>query len=177
LRPLLSIPDIVREHGIDPDPLMARAGIDPRLFLDGDSRVPFDALGSLADEAATAIGCPHFGLLVAARFELSSLGALGYLMRNDSSVGSALNDLVLHLHLHDRGAVPNIVRLDERNVAFTYAIYHPNTPAAHIIYDAAMGIASRILHAHDAQQQVVQRRFELELRQTRSQYAADQRLT
>ena len=42
------------------------------------------------------------------RAGLSSLGLIGLLAQHSPDVGSALRNLVFHLHLHDRGAVPNL---------------------------------------------------------------------
>ncbi|MGH6624649.1 MAG: AraC family transcriptional regulator, partial [Burkholderiaceae bacterium] len=145
IRPLLSIPHMVQELGGDPSAIFDRVGIDLEVFENADSRVAFDALGRLLDEAATSLNCPHFGLAFAPHFELSGLGPVGYLMRNERSVGAALRSLVLHLHLHDRGSVAGIERIDNRSVMLTYAIYHRNTPAADIIYDGAIAIACKIL--------------------------------
>jgi AraC-like DNA-binding protein len=147
IRPLLAFPQILRELGADPAAILEQVGIGLDVFDDADSRVAFDALGRLLDEAATSLNCPHFGLLFAPHFELSGLGPVGYLMRNERSVGAALSSLVLHLHLHDRGAVGGIDRVDDHTVMLTYSIYHRNTPATDIIYDGSIAIAFRILRA------------------------------
>lgn len=147
IRPLLSIPGALRDLGTDPAVVFERADVDLTLFEDAESRVPFEALGRLAEESAAATQCPHFGLWMGARFELSGLGAVGYLMRNAQSVDAALRSLVLHLHLHDRGAVADIERIDDHRTLFSYAIYHRNVPAIDILYDGAIAIAFRIVRA------------------------------
>jgi len=145
LSPLLSIPDVLRRFNVDPVALLERVGMDAKTFDHADNRASFGSLGALLQEAAAATGCDHLGLLVAAEFRLSSLGAIGYLMQNDRSVRSALKDLVLHLHLHDRGGVSDLVEVDDRSVALTYAIYHPDTVASDVVYDGAIGICAQIL--------------------------------
>ena len=90
-------------------------------------------------------GCSNFGLLVGERFDLSGLGPLGYLLRNSASVGDALRSLVLHLHLHDRGAAPLLLAPNPSSVLLGYSVYRRETPAIPLIYDAAITIAYRIL--------------------------------
>jgi AraC-like DNA-binding protein len=87
---------------------------------------------------------PHFGLIAAAHFELPMLGPLGYLMRNESTAGAAIRSLVLHTHLHDRGAIPALTRLTVRRSGLSYAVYARNTPMRGMIDDGAMRIAHRM---------------------------------
>ena len=57
----------LRELGVDPDPVIRAAGLDPRLFDDSTSVIPFAALGRLYTLCVARTGCPHFGLLVGRR--------------------------------------------------------------------------------------------------------------
>jgi AraC-like DNA-binding protein len=86
-------------------------------------------------------------LLVGERFELEGLGAIGYLMRNSATVGEALRALLLHLYLHDRGAVPILINLDASFVLLGYSVYRHGTPGTPHLYDAAIAIGHRVLKA------------------------------
>ena len=57
----------LRALGIDPDPVIRAAGLDPRLFDDSMNVIPFSALGRLYTLCVARTGCPHFGLLVGRR--------------------------------------------------------------------------------------------------------------
>ena len=72
----------VREWGVEPQRAFALAGVEPGLFDDADSRLPFETLSRLLDICSELSGCAHFGLAVGERFELRAFGALGELMRN-----------------------------------------------------------------------------------------------
>ncbi len=55
------------------------------------------------------------------------LGLVGRLAINSSTIGSALRNSVLYLHLHDRGAVPALWVSGEQAM-FAYTIYQPDVP-------------------------------------------------
>src|SRR5687768_13157540 len=57
----------LRELGVDPNLVIRAAGLDPRLFDDEMSVIPFAALGRLYTLCVAHTGCPHFGLLVGRR--------------------------------------------------------------------------------------------------------------
>jgi len=143
--PVLAIPAVLAELGVSPQRAFAQAGIDPRLFDDPDNRIPIETLGSLFETCVAFTGCHHFGLLVGERFELKGFGPLGYLLRNSATVGEAIRSLLLHLHLHDRGAAPLLLAPDPSSVILGYSVYRHGTPAIEQILDAAVAIGYRIL--------------------------------
>lgn len=145
--PVAAIPEMLRKFGVVPGGPFARAGVPLQAFRNPETRIAFAALGRLLAESATATGCEHFGLLVGERFELDGLGAIGYLMRNSATVGEALRALLLHLYLHDRGAVPILINLDASYVLLGYSIYRHGTPGTTHLYDVAIAIGYRVLKA------------------------------
>jgi AraC-like DNA-binding protein len=145
--PVAAVPEVLREFGVPPNGPFARAGVPLQAFRNPDTRIAFEALGRLLDESATATGCEHFGLRVGEHFELDGLGAIGYLMRNSATVGDALRALLLHLYLHDRGAVPILINLDASYLLLGYSIYRHGTPGTPQLYDVAIAIGYRVLKA------------------------------
>jgi len=61
------IAPILRGFGLDPDPVIREAGLDPCLFDDGSNIIPHAALGRLLTLCVARTDCPHFGLLVGQR--------------------------------------------------------------------------------------------------------------
>jgi len=143
--PVAAIPDVLRKLGVTPSLPFVRAGVPLSTFKNPENRIAFEALGRLLSECSTLTGCDHFGLLVGECFELNGLGAIGYLMRNSATVGEALRALLLHLYLHDRGAVPILINLDESYVLLGYSIYRHGTPGTAHLYDVAIAIGFRAL--------------------------------
>jgi AraC-like DNA-binding protein len=143
--PVAAIPHVLKKLGVTPSLPFVRAGVPLSTFKNPENRIAFEALGLLLSECSTLTGCDHFGLLVGECFELNGLGAIGYLMRNSATVGEALRALLLHLYLHDRGAVPILINLDESYVLLGYSIYRHGTPGTAHLYDVAIAIGFRAL--------------------------------
>ncbi len=145
--PLLPVPALLRELGVDPSPLLASAGLDTALFGDADNRASYAQLSQLLELSARSTGCPHFGLLVGQRFDGRTLGVLHELVLNCTSVGEALECLVLYLSWHDAGAVPVLLRLGRTRVCMGYSINQSFTPGATQIYGLAMAVVYLLLRA------------------------------
>jgi len=143
--PVAALPQVLSDLGVAPRRAFARAGVKLAVFRNPESRISFEALGRLFAASEALTGCRHVGLLIGERFALKDLGAVGYLMRNSSTVGDALRALLLNLHLQDRGAAPVLLTLEPSAVILGYSIYKHGVPATAQMYDAAIAIAFRIL--------------------------------
>src|SRR5512137_1778985 len=143
--PVAAIPDVLIRLGVTPSLPFVRAGVRLSTFGNPENQIAFEALGRLFSECSTVTGCEHFGLLVGESFELNGLGAIGYLMRNSPTVGEALRALLLHLCLHDRGAVPILINLEASHVLLGYSIYRHGTPGAAHLHDVAVAVGYRAL--------------------------------
>lgn len=144
--PLVEVPQVLRELGFDPMEVIDGVGLDLSLFEDSENAISFAAMGRLLKRCAARTQCPHFGLLVGQRGGLASLGIVGQLLQHSPDVGSALRGAILHLHLHDRGAVPALAV--ERGVAvLSYLIYQPRVEGTDQIYDGAIAIIFNTLRA------------------------------
>src|SRR5215218_407406 len=129
----------LRDLGIDPDPVIRAAGLDPRLFDDGMNIVPHAALGRLLTLSVARTHCPHFGLLVGQRATILSLGIVGRLMQHSETVGDALRVLVSNLSIQDRVAVPSLV-ISDGTVLFSMSVYQPAAESADQISDGALAV-------------------------------------
>ena len=142
--PVTAVPDVLRDLGADPAEIFARAGVAPGLLDDPENVIGFAALGHLLSVCAEETRCAHFGLLVGQQAGLSSLGLLGFLAQHSPSVGAALRDLIRHLRIHDRGAVPTL-SAQGGVAALGYAIYQPDVEGIQQIYDGAVAIILNIM--------------------------------
>ena len=120
LGPTSKLPDVLRYLGYDPaDVLHGTAGA-LSAFEDCDAQIPFRTQCEVVDHCARRVGCPHLGLLIGARCELRSLGALGLLQKYSLDVGSALLALIRYqryqvagaqIELHDDGECASLFYL------------------------------------------------------------------
>jgi AraC-like DNA-binding protein len=143
--PLLAIPALLTARGVDPALAFARAGVDVRIFERPDNRISFEAGGRLLSVCADLTDCRHFGLLLSDHFDLGGLGPIGSLMRHSACVGDALQVLLRHFHLHDRGAAPVLLRPDASIVVFGYSIFRDGVEGISQVHAAAIAIAFTFL--------------------------------
>lgn len=137
---------VLRDFGIDPDPLIREAGLDEHLFDDASNVMPFAALGRLIASAVARTNCPHFGLLVGRRATILSLGMIGRLMLHSRTVGDALEALVSNLGIQNRGAVASLSTHGDAAM-LSYSIYLPNVESADQISDGSIAVAANALRA------------------------------
>ena len=138
------IPELIRQLGADPAPLLERCGLPQDAFDVPSNMVPYAAVGRVLSEAAARTGCAHFGLLAGRAWHLEDLGVTGELVRNAPTVGVALDEFVPHQHLNSEAALAFLLR--RAGVAeFGYAIYDPAVEATFHLYDAALAIGLNML--------------------------------
>jgi AraC-like DNA-binding protein len=143
--PLMPIPPLLAEFGLDPARVIGDTGLDVRAFDDPENCLSFDALGRLLETCVDVTGCAHFGLLIGKRFELGALGVLGALMSNCPTLREALRMATRHLDLHDRGAVSLALDLGHSRSALGYSLIGGKTPASAQILDGALAMQVRLL--------------------------------
>jgi AraC-like DNA-binding protein len=142
--PLAPIPQLLRELGVDPEPIVHEAGFELAFFDDPELPMPYRAGSALLARCVAATRCQHFGLMLGERAGPSSLGLAGFLMMNAPDVGRALEDLVHYLSLHDRGGVATFeVQNDTALLGFT--VIEPETQAVDQICDLSMGVARNLM--------------------------------
>jgi AraC-like DNA-binding protein len=143
--PLLAIPALLAAKGVDPAPVFARAGVDLRLFDRPGNRISFEAAARLLAVCADLTDCRHFGLLLGERFDLTGLGPIGELMRHSAGVGDALQTLLRHFHLHDRGAAPVLLIPDRSTALFGYSIFRHDLEGIPQIHATAIAVGFKLL--------------------------------
>ncbi|WP_200250439.1 AraC family transcriptional regulator ligand-binding domain-containing protein [Thiococcus pfennigii] len=134
------MPGLLTEMGYDAAALMAEAQLDPALFDDPDNTVPMASMGRFLALCAARMHCPHLGLLLGARNGVAVLGVVGRLATCSADLGSALRNIILYLHLHDRGAIPDFFVRGDR-ASLVYAIHEADVMGTELIYDGALAIA------------------------------------
>lgn len=93
--------ELAAQCGIDARSLVAEVGLPQRCLDDPDLKIPARLVGRLLELAAVRAREPAFGLRMAESRRLSNLGPLGLLVRDESTLRSALEALMGHIHLHN----------------------------------------------------------------------------
>ena len=134
---LQAAPRLMRELGVDPQPVLAAAGLNESALELADNTIPYAAFGRLMHGGAQHTGLEHFGLLVGEAWTLQSLGLLGELVRHAATVRDALRYAVVYHHLNSQGGVV-FVREHGAVPEFGYAIYHRGGVGTRQIHDGVL---------------------------------------
>ena len=135
----------MQELGASPRRVFASAGVSLREFRQPDTRLEADRIARLLQEATWQTARPDFAMMAGLRFSMQGLGPIGELMHHSTTVGDALRSLVLHLHLHDMGAAPVLLSVDDRTTLMGYSVYRFGAQALDLVYDTSTGIIFRML--------------------------------
>jgi AraC-like DNA-binding protein len=95
--------ELAREVGIDPKRMLGRAGLPLSCLDRHDQRVPVSGVRRLLTLSAAESGIETFGLRLIERSDFSRLGPLALLLREQATIGAALEKLVHYVHLHNEG--------------------------------------------------------------------------
>jgi AraC-like DNA-binding protein len=142
--PLMGLIAILREHKIDPEPVLDSFGLQLRQFDNPDFELPFIATSRFIERCVELTNCEHLGLLVGMRAEPSSLGIAGFMLRTAQDVDMALQALLRHLDLHDQGGVATL-NTNGKFTSLGYALHLPHVSATEQIYDQSITIACNIM--------------------------------
>jgi AraC-like DNA-binding protein len=142
--PLAGIPQLLRELGCDPGPIVRESGFELAFFDDPELPMPYRAGSALLAHCVAATGCEHFGLMLGERAGPSSLGLAGFLMMNAPDVGRALHDLVHYLGLHDRGGIATF-EVRDATALLGFTVIEPETQAVDQISDLSMAVARNLM--------------------------------
>lgn len=119
-RILRFFPDLVRQLGGNPRPLMRQVGIgSAKKLSDGGSRATYRQMIHLIELAATELRCPDFGMRLATLQSGSAMfGPLGLAMKNSKTFGDALDYVSTHHYAHSLAARIWLKRSPARKIVF-----------------------------------------------------------
>lgn len=96
------------ELGVDPLPVLDRAGLDNDIFSQPDATISTEAYRKALNQAASTTGLRHFGLLLSQRQTFEKLGAVGYLVRHAPNLQVSIERLIKHFRTHDTGSMTDL---------------------------------------------------------------------
>lgn len=141
---LQGLVDLVAELGGDPDVVLAGAGLDRGVLAPGRA-IPVQAFQAALGLAARATGREDFGLMLAKRRTLETLGVLGSLVGSAPRVGDALDQLFGLLPYSFAGGVRGYVERRGSEAMLVGQVVAPNPPALDQQIDHLAGAAVGLL--------------------------------
>lgn len=136
---------LIGELGGDAGPVLAGAGINPAALAGGDLVIPSRAFQTALGLAAQATGRDDFGLMLAKRRTLETLGALAPLVGSAPRVGEALEQLFRLLPYSFAGGVRAYVERQGADAMLTGQVVLDDPPALDQQIDHLAGAAIGLL--------------------------------
>jgi len=142
--PLMAVPQLLAQLGVDPEEVFRACAIAPSLFEYSENTISFPEVSRLLQVAVERTGCEHFGLLIAQHAPPQSMGAVGYLVLSSPNAHIALEKLIAHLNMQDRGAVVAL-RIEGNAAIFSYSLLLAGLNRADQIYAGSIGIGRNLM--------------------------------
>jgi len=139
-------PEIARSVGLDPKQMMRKVRLPLACLDKPDTPIAVTSLRRLLELSAQASGAEDFGLRLAERGGLTNFGAVGLIVREQATVGEAIEAFSRFIHVHHDGMKLDIIS-DRRIVAITLHLrgLQPSAPRQSI--DMALGSIHRIIQS------------------------------
>ncbi|HTL77279.1 MAG TPA: AraC family transcriptional regulator [Casimicrobiaceae bacterium] len=134
---LTEIPALLGALGADPAAVLASAGLSLESLSAPQNRIDYGAFGRLLANGARATGHEQFGLMVGRMYRLSSVGLLGEIVRNCSTLGEALQLLTVHQHINSAGGIAFMLKRGAA-VDLGHVIYYPGVEGVDQISDGCL---------------------------------------
>jgi AraC-like DNA-binding protein len=91
---LTNYEEVARAAGLDPLRMLANVGLGANVLREPDLRLPVEKVGQLLENSAVASRIESFGLRMAETRQLSNLGPVGLLIRDQPTLRDSLNVLM-----------------------------------------------------------------------------------
>jgi len=105
--------EVAQSVGLDPELMLKKATLPLTAIARADIRIAASAVRKLFEMSAAASGCETFGLRLAERGDLSYLGPVALVIREQPTVGLALQALSRFLHIFHEGLILKLERHDD----------------------------------------------------------------
>ncbi|MGY1705591.1 AraC family transcriptional regulator [Geodermatophilus sp. SYSU D00697] len=104
--------DLARSLGLDPARLLSSVGLDPADLDVPDRWIPGAAAARLLELSARDADCPDFGLRMAEKRRLGTLGPISVVLRDQPDLGSALDLLIRYERVYNEAFHVRLAQLD-----------------------------------------------------------------
>jgi hypothetical protein len=139
-------PEVARSVGLDPRQMMRKVRLPLTIFDEPDTPIAVPALRRLLEISAAASGAEDFGLRLAERGGLTNFGSVGLIVREQATVGEAIDAFSRFIHIHHDGMKLDVVR-DKQIVTITLHLRGRQPTAQRQSIDMALGSIHRIIQS------------------------------
>ncbi|MGD0848133.1 AraC family transcriptional regulator [Bradyrhizobium sp.] len=104
--------EVARSVGIEPAKMLRRARLPLACLSDQNMRIAVESVRRLLEASATAAGVEDFGLRMAERGGLANMGTVGLVVREQATLGAAIEALARFIHIQSDAMRVEIERRD-----------------------------------------------------------------
>ena len=105
--------EVAQSVGIEPTKMLRRARLPLACLNDQNMRIAVGSVRRLLEASATAAGVEEFGLRMAERGGLANLGPVGLVVREQATVGAAIEALARFIHIQNEAMRLEIERRND----------------------------------------------------------------
>ena len=139
-------PDVARSVGLDPKYMMRKARLPLAVLDKPDTPLAVASLRRLLEMSAEVSGAEDFGLRLAEHGGLTNFGAVGLIVREQATVGEAIEAFSRFIHVHHDGMKLDVAR-DKQTVTLTLHLRGRQPTAPRQSIDVALGSIHRIIRS------------------------------
>lgn len=136
--------EVARAVGLDPHQYLRAAKISRDVLLDPDIRIPAKKVGRLLDDSARAAHVDDFGLRMAELRQVSNLGPLAFVVREQPTLRRALESMVRYMGVQNEALA---MRMEESEGLLMIRLHILNDQPGTLrqATDLAVGVVYRLL--------------------------------
>lgn len=138
--------EVAQHLGLNPQPLLAKAGISRAMLINPDFRIPASSVVELLEASALQAGCPNFGLRMAESRQISDFGAISLLLTHQRTLRDVLNAMIQYRRLLNEALVLHIEDIG-RNVIIREEVVTELSTQSRQAIELALGVLARACSA------------------------------
>ena len=136
--------EVARAAGLDPARMLVDAGLRPSMLAEPDLKIPAERVGRLLEASAAASGNESFGLRMAESRQLSNLGPVGLLIRDQPTLRDSL-DVLLRYHVLLNGSLSLMVEESAGVVVIREEVLVGHAQPVRQALELAIGVLLRVM--------------------------------
>ena len=141
---LTNYSEVARAAGLDPARMLADAGLGSDALREPDLRIPAERVALLLENSATASGMEAFGLRMAETRQLSNLGPVGLLIRDQPTLRESLF-VLLRYHAMLNGSLSLMIEEAAGVVVIREAVIVGSAQPVRQAIELAVGVILRLM--------------------------------